>query len=295
MLSQTLSLYRRHFGVLVLTCALALLPANLLAVGAVTFGLASLGSAGMAEARTQAQQIQKKQRDLEEKPPATAEDRDARARQIGREAVEGGAAPTFDPRQYFRNLVPIAYTALIFAAILLAGLFLAHAALVPLLMELEAGRRAGPAYAWAVAGARIGALLWTGFLAAVLVGVGAACFFLPGIALAAGFSIAAPIVVRERISGRAALERSWRLIRCHWGTALGYWALIVLFSVIASGVAAKAPPGPWQPFISALIRVILYPLPLVGLVLLYQRSINTSAGARRPGSSAQESLGSPPP
>jgi len=294
MLSQTLSLYRRHFGDLVLTCALALVPANLLAVGAVRFGLASMGAGGMAEARTQAQQIQEKQQDLEEKPPPTAEGREARARQIGREAVEGGAVPASDLRQYLGHLIPIAYTSAIFAAILLAGLFLAHGALVPLLSELEAGRHAGPAHAWAVAGARIGALLWTGILAAALVGLGAACFILPGIALAAGFSIAAPIVVRERISGRAALERSWRLIRGHWGTALGYWALIVLFSLIATGVAARAPAGPWQPFISALIRVILYPLPLVGLVLLYQRSLSTSAGARRPGSSAQESLGSPP-
>jgi len=295
MISQALSLYRRHFGVLVLTCALALVPANLLAVGAVRFGVASLRGAGMAEPRTDAQQIQEKQRDLEENPPATAEDREERTRQIGREAVEGNAAPAFDLRLYLRNLIPMAYTTLIFASILLAGLFLAHAALVPLLAALQAGKRAGPAHAWAVAGARIGALLWTGFLAGGLVGLGAACFILPGIALAAGFSIAAPIVVQERMSGRAALERSWQLIRCHWGTALGYWALIALFSLIAAAAEAKAPPGPWQPFVSALIRMILYPLPLVGLILLYERSLSTSAVARHPDSSAREFPGSPPP
>ena len=46
MLAQSLSLYRKHFGTLVFTCAVALLPANLLAAGAVVFGLASLSRGG---------------------------------------------------------------------------------------------------------------------------------------------------------------------------------------------------------------------------------------------------------
>jgi len=79
MLAEAFALYRRHFGALVLTCALALVPANLLAAGAVLFGIASLGSAGVAEAQTtHAEQVQKKQRDLQEKPPTSDADRDAR-------------------------------------------------------------------------------------------------------------------------------------------------------------------------------------------------------------------------
>ena len=84
MIVQSLSLYRRHFGALVFTCAVALLPANLLAAGAVVFGLASLNSGGVAETRTHTEQVQEKQRDLRESPPATSEARDERARQIGR-------------------------------------------------------------------------------------------------------------------------------------------------------------------------------------------------------------------
>ena len=58
MLSQALSLYRRHFGALVLTCAVALLPASLLAVGAVMFGVASLGDEGLAAAPSHTRQVQ---------------------------------------------------------------------------------------------------------------------------------------------------------------------------------------------------------------------------------------------
>src|SRR3954468_7669956 len=103
MLSRALALSRSHFATLVLTGALALLPANLLAAGAVVFGLASLGSGGLAETRTHTQQVQENQRDLQEKPPRSPEDRDERAKQIGREAFEGGTA--FDARQLVRDLI----------------------------------------------------------------------------------------------------------------------------------------------------------------------------------------------
>jgi len=293
MLAAAFSLYRRHFAALALTGALSLVPANLLAAGAVVFGLASLGSGGVAEGRTQTQRMQDRQPDLQERSPPTAEAREARVRQIGREAVDGASG--FELRQYFRDLVPIAYATAIVAAVLLAGLFLAHAAIVPLVVDLSAGRPAGPAHAWAVAGSRIGALLGTALLAAPLVAMGAVFFFVPGIVLATGFSLAAPIVVLERVSGRDALERSWRLLRGHWGEALVFWALIVLFSVLASAASARFPPGPWRPLVSALVRVVLYPLPLVGLVLLYQRALSTSGGSRPRDSSGRGSPGSPSP
>jgi len=270
-IAQSLSLYRRHFGTLVFTCAVALLPANVLAAGAVVFGLAALNAGGLAEPQTHSEQVQEKQRDLRESPPATSEARDERARQIGREALEGNAGSTFDALHFLRGLVPVAYATAIAAAILLAGLFLAHAALVPLVLELTQGRPAGPAQAWAVAGSRIGALLVTGLLAALLVALGALFFIVPGLLLAAGFSLAPPIVVLEGAYGRAALENSWRRLRCNWGAALSLWALIAVFTVLASALSALTPPGPWRPVTAAVVRMVLYPLPLMGLALLYRK------------------------
>src|SRR5436190_13665638 len=270
MLSRALALYRTHFSALVLTCAVALLPANLLAAGAVVFGLAALGSGGMAEARTHGQQIQEQQRDLQERPSRRPEDQDQRARQLGREAFEGGAASTSDPMVVLRGFLPIAYATMIVAAVLLAGLFLAPGAAAALIFELAEGRPAGPGHAWAVAGSRIGPLAATGLSAAALVALGALFFVLPGLILAAGFSLAAPLVIREGLTGRVALEASWRRLRGHWGPAIAMWALIVAFSLLASGVSTLLPPGGWRPFASALVRLVLYPLPIAGLVLLYR-------------------------
>jgi hypothetical protein len=266
-LSQALSLYRRHFGALVLTCAVALLPASLLSVGAVTFGVASLGAIGLADAPSHTRRVQERQQDLRDQPPPAAE-QEIRNRQFGREAVEGGSAP--DARQFLQRLAPIAYATVIFAALLLAGLFLAHAAAVPLVIDLVEGRATGPGRAWAMVGSRIGPLLVTGLDGAVLVGLGALFFIVPGLVLAAGFSLAPPLTILENVSGRLALERSWRLLRGHWRPVLLMWALILAFTAAASGVAALLPFGPWRPLASGLVRIVLYPLPIAGLVLIYR-------------------------
>ena len=112
---------------------------------------------------------------------------------------------------------------------------------------------------------------------------GAVFFLLPGLVLAAGFSLAPPLVILEGISGRAALERSWRLLGGRWAQAFLFWALIVVFSVLGSAAAALLPAGPWRPAASTLIRVLLYPLPLTGLVLLYRDAAQYMRRTSAPG------------
>lgn len=180
-----------------------------------------------------------------------------------------GAAAT-NASELFRSLLPWAYSTAIVAALLLAGLFLAHAAAVALVLELCEGRAAGASHAWSHVAARLGAVTTTGVLGAALVAVGAVCFVLPGMLLAASFSFAPAIAMREGVSGRAALEQSWQRLRGHWGPALGMWGLILVFSVVASLAAAALPAVPARPLVAALVRVLLYPLPLAGLVLLYR-------------------------
>ncbi|HZX93621.1 MAG TPA: hypothetical protein VFE90_03835 [Myxococcales bacterium] len=264
MFARALVLYRRHFASLVLTCAVALVPANLLAAGTVAFGLASLGKRGVAETRGSSPAVQGQPPAAQDSLPSSQQDR---AQQLRVDAADGGARE--DVNAFFGAILPVAYATLVVAALLLAGLFLAHAAAVPLVLELSEGRPAGAAHAWAGVGARFPAVAATGVLGAVLVAVGTLCFVLPGVLLATGFSLAVPIAMEEGVSGRAALEKSWRGLHGRWGTALGMWALILAFSVLASLAAAAAPAGPLRPLIAALVRVLLYPLPLAGLVLLY--------------------------
>ena len=276
---EAFALYRRHFAPLLLTAALSLVPANVVMVGAVVFGLSSLGAGNaVGEAKTDSQQVHEKQRDLREHP-AAPERQTEKVKQVAREAVEGGSA--FDS-PLFRMVVPLAYSVVIIVALLLAGLFLAHAALVPLVVDRRAGGAMGPAGAWAAVASRIGALLWTGLLAAALVAVGTLFCVVPGIAVATGCSFAIPVALTEGLSGRAALERSWRLMRGSWVPVLAMWLLIVAATLLASGASALVPPGLAKMGVSALIRVVAYPLPLVGLILLYLRARDGERAAGLP-------------
>ncbi len=110
-----------------------------------------------------------------------------------------------------------------------------------------------------------------------------------------GFSFAIPVTIVERLSGRAALERSWSLCRGRWGALLGIWILIAIFTLLASASVVIAPAGPLRSLVAGFVRLVTYPLPLVALVLLYQRAISTSAESPRPDSSAREWRDSPPP
>jgi hypothetical protein len=48
------------------------------------------------------------------------------------------------------------------------------------------------------------------------------------------------------------------------------WALVLIFTAVAWGVAALLPFGPWRPLASGVVRTLLYPLPIAGLVLIYR-------------------------
>ncbi|MCA1826981.1 MAG: hypothetical protein ABR567_01290 [Myxococcales bacterium] len=284
MFGEALAIYRRRFGALVLTCALALVPANLLMSGTVLIGLAGMGAAGVGEAGTHTEQVQEKTRDLKESPPASPEERNARVNQLGREAFEGGSV--FDAG-LLRHAVPLAYAVLIVVTILLAGIALAHAAVVPLVL----GGALGPAGAWATVASRLRELGRTAILGAPLVGLASLFCIVPGIIAAVGFSLAIPAAMSERLGGKAALQRSWNLLRGHWPMAVAAWALMAIFTVAASMASMLVAPGPWRSVVSGCVRLVTYPFPLVVLVLLYRKAVSTSAGSPRLDSSARGSPG----
>lgn len=271
MFSKALALYRRRFWALVLSSALALLPANLLIVGALRFGVTRLGGTGIAETGTRSEQVREKKRDQEEKLPPP-EEQPERARRVTREALQTGSkSPPAESKSASplpSSILPIAYAVVVTAGILLLGLALAQAALVPLVL----GRTHGPAGACTAVASRFGPLLWTGLLAGGLVAVGSLFCLVPGIVLALGLSFAIPATMEEGVSGRAALARSWDLMRDSWGQVLLTWLLILVFTALASAAALLVPPGLWRPFVSGIVCVITYPLPLLWLVLLYQQA-----------------------
>ncbi|HUJ29187.1 MAG TPA: hypothetical protein VLW85_24375 [Myxococcales bacterium] len=283
MFGRAFALYRQHFGALLLTSAIALVPADLLMAGAVRFGLATLGA-------SRAGPREPPPKDELKSPDVTGAARADRARVLG-QSLDGRNAL----EDLVRKVVPLLYAWVVFVSLLIAGLTLAHAALVPLVLDVDAARPSGPARAWAAVALRLGGLLRTWVLALLLVAFGTLFCIVPGVVLAAGFSFAAPVTMLEGRSGRDALERSWALMKGHWPRVLAAFALIVLFTAAASAAARWAPGTAWKLTVSAVVRLVLYPLPLVALVLVYGEVASTSGAAPLPGSSARGSAGTSRP
>jgi hypothetical protein len=243
---QALSLYRRHFGALVLTGSLAIAPASLLEGGLGHAVLPHLQNHGDA-------------------PPPKAmlpQGNAARLQQFGRPTTSEAARPL----EALRAALPILYETFFGVLLLAAGAWLAFAALSAAVFT----GNFSAAHAWASAFCRLAQLSWTILLSGAAIALGSLCFFIPGAILAVGLAFSVPAVMEERLSGRAALHRSWQLVRCTWPSVLGLLLLLAAFSAAASGISMLTPPGPLRLLIATAIRAICWPLPLVGLALSYK-------------------------
>jgi hypothetical protein len=87
---------------------------------------------------------------------------------------------------------------------------------------------------------RLRPLLWLTFIQAVLTGLGFVACIIPGIWLAVSWAVAVPAMLTEDVRGRAALGRSFRLVRHRWWPTLGTLALGFILAAILGGAITGA-------------------------------------------------------
>jgi hypothetical protein len=240
------NLYKRHFGALVLIGALAIAPASLLVGGSLHAVVPLLSNHGDA-------------------PPPKA----ALPQSDGARAQQQLGAPNNAPArplEAIRATLPFLYGTFLGAFLLAAGAWLAFAAISNAVFTGDFSA----AHAWSRAFSRLGPLVWTILLSGATIALGSLCFLIPGAVMAVGLAFSVPAVMEERLSGSAALHRSWHLVRCSWPRVLGLLLLLAAFSATASAVSMLAPAGPVRLLIATAIRAISWPLPLTGLALLYK-------------------------
>lgn len=125
-------------------------------------------------------------------------------------------------------------------ALLIAGLrsllgFVAHGAMVFMVVEHLAGRRADVGRAVSKAGSRLGALIGASLLQTLLIFAGSLACLVPGFIVACSTFVAIPAVVVERAGPAQALRRSTALTRGRRPTIL-----VVMLLVIAVDLALTA-------------------------------------------------------
>jgi hypothetical protein len=251
MIRQALSLYRRHFGALVVTGALAIAPASLLEGGSLHAVLPRLQNHGDASP---------------DKQPRV-QGQVAGLQRFGFPQVEPAR-----PLEAVAAAAPFVYTTFSGVLLLALGAWLALAAVSAVVFE----ERFSPGHAWGVAFSRLGPLLSAIFLSCLLIALGSIFFLIPGAVLAVGLAFSVPAVMQERLSGRAAMHRSWHLARDAWPSILLLLLVLAACSAVASGAAALVPEGPVRPLVATVIRCLTWPLPLAALALAYRAASRRS-------------------
>jgi hypothetical protein len=244
-----------------LTAALALVPAYLVGGGLVFLAVAHVSTQLSGVTRGEA---------LAERsalpPDAPAEQRRDQLLQ----AREPGA-----PRPRSVSLA-LAAGVLFAALVMIAGLFLAQAAL----LHVAAGV-SRPGAAWAAVAARFPALFATIGAALALVALGFVACVVPGVFAAFAFSLAAPVATAENRSGFPALHRSWELIKRAWpgqlGLILSSSAAVVL---LTQGLGRLLPEQAVLPhaLLDAAVAALVLPLPLFASAVLYLRVRSAAEG-----------------
>ncbi|HEX4404205.1 MAG TPA: hypothetical protein VH560_05220, partial [Polyangia bacterium] len=134
------------------------------------------------------------------------------------------------------------------------------------------GRSPSSSEAWTVLLRRLSPLLTAVLPAAIVTSFGFVLLTIPGVILGLLFSFVAPVVLLEGRRGRAALQRSVQLVSADW---LRVAIMIVVFVVLtwAAKVIAHALLPTSALFVSSLffelLAMLFFPLPAIGMVLLY--------------------------
>jgi len=119
--------------------------------------------------------------------------------------------------------------------------------------------------------ARLGGLIVLAFLIAIIVGIGFALLFVPGVILLVFLSMAVPAFILERRSVGDSMSRSWNLVSGSWWHVLGAILVAAIIAGVVSGIlgalGGDSVIGVWitsaiagtltAPFY-ALVSVILY-------------------------------------
>lgn len=118
---------------------------------------------------------------------------------------------------------------------------------------------------------RLGALTSALLPAALLTGIGYLFLVIPGMVLSFLFAFVPLVVLVERQSGIAALQRSYEIVRTDWLRVLLLFIAYGLVFALASFVAGILLPRNlfWNELVRELLAIVLLPVPMIASFLLY--------------------------
>lgn len=282
-LSDSMRLYRNHAKVFLTAAALVLVPIYVVHAGLAVALLPASASSARLEARSE--RIQRRSAELQRESAAgtlTA----AEAQRAQEEMLADAGESLRDVGGALAGIGLFIGSMLLLIPLFILGSFFGTAAVLPLALDRARGGSLDVAGAWRQVGARAVPLLVTGLLATLAVLAGLFLFVLPGLVLGFLFCFAAPVVMLSNESGVAALRRSARLVIANLIPTLTVLIALALLSLLAHLIGGLLMPAHFvflHTLLQDAISLVVFPLPIIGLVLLYREAQNTVPGQRQQG------------
>jgi uncharacterized membrane protein len=145
----------------------------------------------------------------------------------------------------------------LFAVLMIVLFFLAEGMTIEMVREASSGKKADLSSAWQATAARMEPLVVTSFLAGIIVALGYALLFIPGLILSFAFYFVAQAVMIDGKSGMQALKASYRFVEANLSDAL----VVILVSLAIGAIL------PGIPLIGPLICLLSLPY-IYGLATL---------------------------
>jgi uncharacterized membrane protein len=275
-LTEAFQLYQKHIGVLLLTCAVLLVPISL--AKAAALGLILAPTMAVDVAAEHARQVSERtaqdlQRQLKETDPKKRQElarQDQKALQdLQREWAVTGTAAVGGLLAILLGLL-----AAVVGIVLMYGIAipLTMGALTVIIADRITGGTAGPGKGFGQVFRRFGKLVSAGIPAFLLVMVGLFLLVIPGLIVGFLFVFVTPVVLLENVGGIAALKRSAALVKANIPQVAVVMLVFAAIRIVTSLTAGLLiPAGAF--FVGSLVQdallMFILPIPILGTVLLY--------------------------
>jgi len=267
-LGEAFELYKKNAVLLIVTAAVAMGPVYVVKDAIMAAALAPMATTGLEADTDRMKDLQKQMEQPQARGASPAEIQSIAAQQM--EVALGSAK---------KGLGVLAGIGLMLLGLLLTipfmilAVYLAQAALTVLVADRARAGTMGWQEAWQVVLANLGSLVVTSLMVMIGVAVGLVFCILPGLVFSLFAALTIPVLLLEKKSGTTAIRRSVELVKADWVRVVVVLVIFGIVQAITAWVGGLVVPSRFyflHMLVGDLVSIAVLPIPIIGLVLLYQ-------------------------
>jgi hypothetical protein len=267
-LTEAFELYKKNVVLLIVTAAIAMGPVYVVKDAIMAAALAPVAMAGLEADNQQLEDLEKQMKRAQARGASPAEIQALAAQQM--EVALGSAKKGAG---VLAGLGIMLLGLLVTIPLIVLAMYLAQAALTVVVADRARAGTMGWQQAWGIVLQNLGALVLTAVMVVIGVAVGLLFCVLPGLIFSLLAALTVPVVLLEKKNGAGAIRRSVELVRADWVRVIVVLIVFGILQAVASWVGGLIIPSSayfLHILLGDLISIAVLPIPIIGLVLLYQ-------------------------